>query len=189
MVEGSELDPLDTGGRVLLTREGLAGSPEVAGILLERAASAGVPAPQAGVLLIAHGMGVEAENQALLEDMEHGAEALRSAGYGEVRVATLREDWAEARSAAEQEIRAAVAEMHERGRRVVVIPYRLSGFGPYAGVLEGLEYVPTEGFLPHRLITTWITGRATSVLCSAGLASPLAPCDSVAAEPDPAPDP
>ena len=130
MVDGSELDPLATSGRILLTREGLAGSDEVTGILLDRAGSAGPHPPETGLLLLAHGMGAEAENRQLLDAMQRSARALRSAGYGEVRLATLREDWAEARAEAERGIRAAVADMGERGRRVLVVPYRVSGFGP-----------------------------------------------------------
>ena len=183
MVDGSELQPLATSGRILLMREGLAGSGEVAGILLDRIGAVGVRPRETGVLLLAHGMGVEAENEHLIEAMNEGAHTLRSAGYAEVRVAALREDWAGPRAEAEREIRAAVTVMAEQGRNAVVIPYRVSGFGPYAKVLDGLEYVATEGFLPHQLITQWISARATAAFCSAGLASPLATCEKAAAEP------
>ncbi|WP_419941461.1 sirohydrochlorin chelatase [Candidatus Palauibacter sp.] len=189
MVDGSELDRLETSGRILLTQEGLAGSGEVSGILLDRAGSAGPHPPETGVLLIAHGMSLEAENQDLLEAMNEGARTLRSAGYAEVRVAALREDWAGPRAQAEREIRAAVTAMAEQGRSVVVIPYRVSGFGPYAEVLDGLEYVATEGFLSHDLVTQWIADRATAAFCSAGLTSPLATCGKATAEPGDRPFP
>ena len=104
------------------------------------------------------------------------AAALREAGIAEVGVATLREDWRGPRDRAERGIRAAVDRMGRRWSRVVVIPYRLFGFGPYAGVLEGLDYVGAEGLLPHPLVSDWVAARATATFCAAGMASPLGPC-------------
>ena len=176
VVSGAELEPLAKSGRILLVGEGLGGSGQAARILGDRAATAGVPAAESGVLLLAHGMGDEGEDRQVLRSMEDAARALRAGGYAEVHVGTLREDWAGAREAAEERIRALVAGMAERHRNVLVIPYRLSGFGPYADVLEGLEYIATEGFLPHPLITDWIAERATARFCAAGLVSPLGPC-------------
>ena len=176
MVPGSELPRLRTDSRVLLDMAGMAGSDQVNGIVLGRADDSS-PDPEAtGVLLIAHGMGAVDENRRLLKAMGNSAEGLRSGGYGEVRAATLREDWAEARARAEQEIRATVSRMSERWDRVVVIPYRVFGFGPYAQVLEGLDYVGTEGLLPHRLVGDWVAVRASAVFCAAGLVSTLGPC-------------
>lgn len=176
IVPGSEITPLKTDARILLDLDGLGGSDQAAQILLERANShAPVPA-ETGAILIGHGMGDERENNDVLAAIEEAAAAMREHGYAEVRVATLREDWAAARKAAEEGIRAAVSQMGEDHASVVVIPYRVSGFGPYAEVLDGLEYVPTEGLLPHRLITEWIADRATAVLCATGLSSPLGPC-------------
>lgn len=176
IVPGSEITPLKTDARILLDLDGLGGSDQAAQILLERANThAPVPA-ETGAILIGHGMGDERENNDVLAAIEEAAAAMREYGYAEVRVATLREDWAAARKAAEEGIRAAVSQMGEEHDSVVVIPYRVSGFGPYAEVLDGLEYVPTEGLLPHRLITEWIADRATAVLCATGLSSPLGPC-------------
>ena len=175
MVPGTELEPLAAQARIHLDSNGLAGSNTVAGILRDRTATA-APERDAGVLLVAHGMGAEDENDRLLVAMERTAEALRAAGHAEVRTATLREDWAEAREAAEDKIRAAVTEMQERHGRVVVLPYRVYGFGPYADVLEGLAYESGPALLPHPLITEWIAERATERFCSAGLPSPLASC-------------
>ena len=177
MVDGHELAPLRTDARILLDRNGMVGSDEAARILLARAkASSSAPA-ETGALLLAHGMGDEGENKDLLAAMEETASVLRQDGFAEVGIATLREDWAVARTRAEREIKATVARMQTEHATVVVIPYRVSGFGPYAKVLEGLDYVATEGLLPHRLVTAWIAGRATASLCEAGLPSPLGPCD------------
>ena len=187
MVSGMELEPLARRGRILLVREGLGGSSQAARILVDRAALAGIPPAESGVLLLAHGMGDESEDRQVLRSMEDAAQALRAGDYAEVHVGTLREDWASAREEAEANIKALVAGMGERHRHVLVIPYRVSGFGPYAGVLEGLDYVATEGFLPHRLITDWIAARAAARFCAAGLVSPLGPCSTVAGARSPTP--
>ena len=175
-VDGSELEPLRTDARILLDRQGLGGSDQAARILAARAkANASVPA-ETGVLLIAHGMGDEGENSDVLAAMEEAAAVVRESGFAEVRVATLREDWPAARATAERDIKATVARMQKEHATVVVVPYRVSGFGPYAGVLDGLNYVGTEGLLPHPLVTEWIADRATESLCAAGLSSPLGAC-------------
>lgn len=179
MVAGSDLPALETDARVLLDLAGMAGSEQVNRIVLARADAASPDPARTGVLLIAHGMGAEEENQGVLDAMEASAHRLRSAGYGEVRIATLREDWAEARARAEREIRATASRMSEKWDRVVVIPYRVYGFGPYAEVLDGLDYVRTDGLLPHRLVGDWVAARASSVFCEAGLALPLGPCPAV----------
>ena len=175
MTDGADLRPLTTEARILLDPDGLAGSRAAGGIMAGRAAAA-APERDAGVLLVAHGMGTEDENDRLLALMERSAQELRTAGHPEVRTATLREDWAEARAVAEDDIRAAVEEMRRRHGRVVVLPYRLYGFGPYADVLEGLAYESGPALLPHPLITEWVAERATSRFCAAGLPSPLASC-------------
>ena len=175
MTDGADLRPLTTEARILLDPHGLAGSRAANGIVAGRAAAA-APERDAGVLLVAHGMGAEDENDRLLALMERSAQELRTAGHPEVRAATLREDWAKARAVAEDDIRAAVEEMRARHGRVVVLPYRLYGFGPYADVLEGLAYESGPALLPHPLITEWVAERATSRFCDAGLPSPLASC-------------
>ena len=176
LVDGRELAPLRTDARILLDRQGLAGSDHAARILLARAtANSSVPA-ETGVVLIAHGMGDEGENSDVLAAMEQAASDLRENDFAEVRVATLREDWAAARATAAQEIKATVARMQNEHATVVVIPYRVSGFGPYAQVLDGLDYIGTEGLLPHPLVTEWIADRATESLCAANLPSPLGSC-------------
>jgi len=179
MVAGSDLPPLETDARVLLDMAGMAASEQVNRIVLARAYAASPDPTRTGVLVIAHGMGAEEENQRLLDAMEESAHRLRSAGFGEVRIAALREDWAEARARAEQKIRATASRMTEEWDRVVVIPYRVYGFGPYADVLDGLDYVRTDGLLPHRLVGDWVAARASAVFCEAGLAPALEPCPAV----------
>ena len=179
MVAGSDLPLLETDARILMDAAGMAGSDQVNGIVLDRAAGSSPDAATTGVLLIAHGMGAAEEDRRLLGAMERSAAELRTAGHGEVRTATLREDWAEARAVAEGEIRATVSRMGREWDRVVVIPYRVFGFGPYAEVLGGLDYVGTEGLLPHGLVGEWIAARSSAVFCAAGLVPPLGPCQAV----------
>lgn len=55
------------------------------------------------------------------------------------------------------------------GERVIVVPFRLSGFGPYAEVLEGLEYeADGRGLLPHPQLSEWIRQSAAQAACDAG---------------------
>ena len=179
MVEGSDLPLLKTNARVLLDRAGMAGSEQVSRIMVSRARASVSDPTRTGVVLIAHGMGAEEENQQVLDAMENSAQRLRSKGYGEVQVATLREDWAEAREHAERQIRATVSRMGEQWEDVVVIPYRVFGFGPYADVLEGLDYVATDALLPHSLVGDWVAIRSSAVFCAADLAPVLGPCPAV----------
>jgi hypothetical protein len=101
---------------------------------------------------------------------------LRAAGFKEAHSATLREDWPEARVLAEAEIRAWVESRTARGDRVIVVPFRLFGFGGYAEVLDGLTYTAADGLLPHELVTDWITESATDLFCAEGIANPLGRC-------------
>jgi len=91
----------------------------------------------------------------------------------------LREDWPDERAAAETGIRAWVEAAARAGERAIVVPFRLAGFGPYAQVLEGLSYTPTEGLLPHPLVSLWIEEEAARLLCPGGPVPGL-PCTQVA---------
>jgi len=185
MIAGEDLIPLQVHGDILLERAGLAGSAHVSGILRDRAATSASDPLDTGVLLIAHGMGSEEENRDVLDRMEEGARALRSAGYAEVGTATLREDWPGPRSRAQREISTTVTDMGRRWSRVVVVPYRVSGFGPYADVLDGLDYVAAGSLLPHPLVADWIEARARDRFCAARAESPLGQCPQTTGGPGP----
>ncbi|HKK92088.1 MAG TPA: CbiX/SirB N-terminal domain-containing protein [Longimicrobiales bacterium] len=137
-------------------------------ILVERAASLSEDPAEESVLLIAHGMGDDRENGAVLDDLERIASTMRAAGYASVRAETLREDWPEKRAVAEDRIRDFVEAETSQGRRVLVVPARLSGFGPYAEVLEGLEYVPSQALLPHPSLSDWILRSSADLTCRYG---------------------
>jgi hypothetical protein len=137
-------------------------------IMLERAASLSLSPSEESVLIIAHGMGDEDENNKLLESMRGAAERVAQGGYADVQIATLREDWPSKRITAEQEIQRYVSEENESGRRVLVLPMRLSGFGPYREVLAGLNYSEGLALLPHEEIARWILETAYDVSFSSG---------------------
>ena len=103
----------------------------------------------------------DAENERILQMMDERARGLAELGFAAVRCETLREDWPEERAPAEARIRTFVEEESRAGRRVLVVPFRLAGFGPHREVLEGLEYTANErGFCPHENLTRWITEAA-----------------------------
>ena len=155
---------------VVISEGGLGDSPLVGQILSERVAALSLNPARETVLILAHGMGRESDNEALLRAMESRAEAVRAAAsYRRVIVETLREDWEGPRSDAEARIRALVEGATNAGERVIVVPFRVSGFGPYAKVLEGLEYAADgRGLLPHPLLIEWIRRSAGRAACAAG---------------------
>jgi len=167
--------PLDHHLEIATHADGLMVSDQVPLIVADRAATASNGHAQESVLLLAHGMGDETENEQVLAAMEGMAAEIRSRGFRRVESRTLREDWATERAAAEDAIRAHVAAEAASGRRVIVVPLRLSGFGPYAEVLSGLDYVATDGLLPHPAIADWLMGTALRVLREAGWDHPIGP--------------
>ncbi len=161
---------------ILLERRGLSEAPVASSIVLDRTMDVSVDPARESVIVVAHGMGDEGENQRVLDNMAASVEALRAAGFREARAATLREDWPEARVIAEAEIREWVTARSAAGDRVIVVPFRLFGFGGYAQVLDGLSYVPADGLLPHELVSTWVEESAASLFCGAGIEHPLGVC-------------
>lgn len=135
-------------------------------ILIDRAVALSDAPSEASVLLIGHGMGDERKNAAVEADLERIADTMAARGFARVESTTLREDWPEKRSLAEAEIREFVDREADAGRRVIVLPARLSGFGPYAEVLDGLEYVAGEGILPHPALSDWILATGTALECT-----------------------
>ena len=157
--------PLAINVPVYISKEGLMDAPEMAGILKERALSLTNKSGNESVLVLAHGPGDDQENERWLERLDVLAEATRETGFfNEVRVETLREDWEEKRMEAESRITSFINTQSETGNRVLVIPFRLFGFGPYEEVLEGLRYhADGVGLLPSPLITTWIFSQVAQL--------------------------
>lgn len=178
--------PIDTDGLTVLTHdEGLKAWHGVGRIVEERALALSSTPSRERVLILAHGMGDEDENQAVLDDMARAAAELGDAGFAAVQPETLREDWAEAREEAEARIRGFMDEARAAGHTVLVVPFRLSGFGPYAEVLEEWDYRAGDGLLPHPTLTDWARERAGAIACRQGWRHPALSCpaDVVTEEP------
>lgn len=174
-------ESLDHGLTVATHREGLLDAPQAARIMAARGQELSRAPAGESVLLLAHGMGDERENREVLNAMEAIAGEVRRLGFADVRAATLREDWEAERRVAEAELRAYVGGQVEQGRRVLVLPVRLSGFGPYAEVLEGLEYEAGRGLLPHPAVAEWVLATANRVACGEGWGPLSGQCPRVVA--------
>lgn len=159
--------PIRTRSRIEIDPEGLADGFEAALILRSRALALSRDPSSEVVLLIGHGNGDDSVNDHLLRRMDVISDLIREEGFHEVAAKTLREDWAERRSEAEARIREWAADRAAAGLRVLVIPFRLSGFGPYADVLRGVDYAADGlGLIPHQAVTAWLRRRAQAVFCA-----------------------
>jgi sirohydrochlorin ferrochelatase len=156
---------LESSAAFAVSREGLSEAPEMGAVLIDRARALSRDPAHEDVLVLAHGPGDDAENERWLRQMDALAEEVRAAlPFARVGVATLREDWPEKREAAEQAVRAYLTETSAAGRLPIVIPFRVSGFGPYAEVLAGLDYeADGRGLLPHAAVTRWIARQAATL--------------------------
>lgn len=161
MSHSTEFWQIDSDASFALSKPGLAEAQEMGEVLRARAAALSRNPAREDVLILAHGPGDDAENERWLAYIDARAEVVRAAHqFRSVKVATLREDWKEKRVAAEQEVRTYVANSNATHGSAIVIPYRVHGFGPYADVLEGLNYVADEqGLIPHEGVTRWIAAQ------------------------------
>ncbi len=152
---------IETVSRFALSEQGLAEAPEMGVILAQRALGLSEEPEVEDVLILAHGPGDDEENERWMLALRQRAECLSHyAPFRRVEVLTLREDWPEKRVEAEERIRAFVERARAEGGRALVIPFRVYGFGPYAEVLEGMDYEADRvGLLPHPLVTEWIADR------------------------------
>jgi sirohydrochlorin cobaltochelatase len=156
---------VDTRASFVLSGQGLVEAPEMGDVLATRAKSLSKDPSREDVLILAHGPGDDAENERWLKQLDSRADAVRKAQpFHAVKVETLREDWPDKRVAAEKRIRAFVEQSAKEGRRAVVIPFRVQGFGPYAKLLDGLEYASDgQGLIPHPSVTEWIEHQAETL--------------------------
>ena len=154
---------VDSTASFALSHEGLAEAAESGEVLRDRIDALSQEPANEDVLILAHGPEDDAENARWLAWMEDHIQPLREQ-YHAIRVATLREDWPEKRAAAERELRAFVQAANVAGRRAIVIPFRVFGFGPYAELLEGLDYVADEqGLIPHPAMGRWVRRQAEAL--------------------------
>ena len=154
--------PIQRDATMLLNREGLYDSNEIGRIIVDRVAALSTSPEKESVLILAHGEGDNAIDNHWVSRVGVLAGQVRGSGpFRHVQVETLREDWRDKRAQAEERIRNYVQEKGGPGSSVLVVPFRLFGFGPYAEVLEGLEYVSDgRGLLPHPIIADWIREQA-----------------------------
>lgn len=162
--------PISSDTKIAISQEGLLDAPEMGSVLSQRALELSSSSGKESVLIIAHGPGDDAENAEWLSKLNMLADSVRvTRQFETVEVHTLREDWDEKRAGAETQIRAFVETSIDQGKKVLVIPFRLYGFGPYAEVLEGLTYTSDGiGLLPSRLVTDWIEHQSQLVMQNAG---------------------
>lgn len=149
---------IETVSQFAVSAEGLADAPEMGAVLAERARALSQAPQRESVLILAHGPEDDDENAQWLRLIDARADAVREAlPFRRVVVETLREDWPEKRAASEARIRAFVQEAAQADGRAIVIPYRVSGFGPYARVLDGLEYASDgQGLIPSAAVEQWV---------------------------------
>lgn len=156
---------IDSDARFAISMEGLVDAPEMGAVLVERVSALSTDPARESVLILAHGPGDDAENERWITRIDTRAEAVRAlASFRTVRTETLREDWPEKRAASEIRIRNFVEQAMQDDGRVLVIPYRLSGFGPYTQVLEGLAYESDgRGLLPSGEVAQWVQRQAETL--------------------------
>ncbi len=158
--------PIDSDSTFILSTDGVSASTLIDDILVDRVRALSVDPSAESILILAHGPGDDQENKQWLIDMQRRTERLSSLGdFIDIRCETLREDWPGRRAEAEKRIRAFVQSNNDAGNRVIVIPFRVAGFGPYAEVLEGLDYIADRrGFSPHPNMTAWVDQTARALL-------------------------
>ncbi len=169
------IQPISGSSQLILNREGLYDSSEIAAVMVSRVLDLSQDASRESVLVLAHGEGDDDLNSQWLAKLSALATQIKTAApFRAVRVETLREDWKEKREVAEERIRGFVTERSRDGE-VIVVPFRVFGFGPYRQVLEGLDYVSDgRGILPSPGVTNWIRHQAEDCFRRAGWSSPFA---------------
>ena len=160
-----ELWAIQTNADFALSTQGLAEEPSMGAILTDRVQALSRDPQHEDILILAHGPGDDLENERWIALIQARADTIRdSLPVRRIEVATLREDWPEKRKAAEQRIRQFVQRAQDEGGTAIVIPFRVQGFGPYAEVLTGLEYISDgQGLMPHDNVTQWITTQAMTL--------------------------
>lgn len=152
----------------VLSQEGVAESPLIDQILVDRVRSLSRDPATESILILGHGPADDVENERWLATMQERAARIGEVGrFRAVKCETLREDWPEKRVAAEKRLRQFVEDGRQNGGKVIVVPFRVAGFGPYKEVLAGLDYVADgRGFSPHANMTRWLRETAQKTLAS-----------------------
>lgn len=155
---------LDSDAHFAVSHIGLMDAPEMGQVLAARAQALATTPEAEDVLVLAHGPADDDEDARWKAQLDQRADSVRALGFRRVRVETLREDWPRKREAAEARVRAFVEQAGRDGGRAIVIPYRVQGFGPYAKVLAGLDYVyDGRGLVPHPAVAEWVRREAAAL--------------------------
>jgi sirohydrochlorin cobaltochelatase len=156
---------IESSARFALSNEGLMNAREMGAVLVERVRPLSRDPRRETVLVLAHGPEDDAENERWIREIDARTQMLRDhAPFRRVVVETLREDWPERRAASEARIRALAAEAARDGGQLIVLPYRVTGFGPYARVLEGITYTADrQGLLPSPQVEQWVRRQAEAL--------------------------
>lgn len=146
--------------------------PEIASALLHRVEEMSHDPADETILLLSHGSGDDQVNERWLSLM------LRNAGYMErlskkrfksIKVASLREDWPDKMEVSLQEIKKIIEDGNRHGR-VIIIPNRLAGSGPYQRVLKDMNYeLNPNGIAPHSFVTHWLEREIQKAINNLGM--------------------
>ena len=149
--------------RFSLSKEGLANSEEMDIVIRDRIKSLSKNPQKETVMVIAHGTGDDAENSKWIRLISERTKLAKSElGMDQIEVFSLREDWMGKRAESEFEIRNFLQEAQKSNNEVIVIPFRVHGFGPYQKVLADLTYNSDGlGLLPHPAVGDWIKNQAS----------------------------
>jgi hypothetical protein len=149
---------ITSGAAFAVSANGLADAEGMGIVLADRAEALSRDPSREEVLILAHGPEDDEENERWISAIDAHAEYVRRRlPFHGVHVETLREDWPEKRTLAEQRIHEIARNTAESDRTLIVIPFRVHGFGPYADALEGIDYVADgQGLIPHPQITAWL---------------------------------
>lgn len=176
-VLSSELAPdqVQSKSTIAINQDGLYDSEMIGKIIAARVQSLSLYPEKESVLILAHGEGDDTINQKWILKLNLLADNVRQLSpFRAVQVATLREDWHYKRSRAEKKIRQFVKKGNENQGQVIVIPFRLFGFGPYHSVLKNLKYLSDgKALLPHPAVTEWIKEQAVTCLQNMGASNPF----------------
>lgn len=156
---------IESNATFAMSKDGLSDASEMEAVLAERVRALSTDPARESILILAHGPEDDAENARWIEAIDARSRAVRAlAPFRDVQIATLREDWPEKRSQSVARIRAFVEQGSKDGGSVLVVPYRVSGFGPYARVLEGLSYkADGRGLLPSEHVAQWVRRTAETL--------------------------
>ena len=178
------MESIRSGAAFVLTPRGLYDSPEIAQIVVERVRSLSRDPETESVLILAHGEGDDKLNANWVERIEQlSREILGIGSFREIGIETLREDWHDKRKPAEKRIRQFVARGNHQGQ-VLVVPFRVYGFGRIDSVLKGLEYrADGRALLPHPDITEWLVREASRCFHEQGWWNPFSETAEQGAQP------